>query len=172
MTLGEEKSTRVLTCLISCNIFLSGNILEDIMKAFLSVMKALSDPNRVKILKMLQQRKLCVCEIQAALGVAQPTASKHLKVLENAGLVRSEKDGLWVNYHLTDGSANPFAATLLGNLRHWLEEEPDMVRIKGMLPFLKREQLCGKERSCIAGKGSVTILNHSGIGQHVVHFNR
>lgn len=114
------------------------------MKTFLEVMKALSDANRVRILKMLQQRKLCVCEIKAALGVAQPTASKHLKVLEKAGLVRAEKDGLWVNYHLTDGAASPFVATLLGNLRHWLEEEPDIVRIKEVLPSLNREQLCAK----------------------------
>jgi ArsR family transcriptional regulator, arsenate/arsenite/antimonite-responsive transcriptional repressor len=118
--------------------------MEETMKAFLAVMKALSDPNRVRILKMLQQRNLCVCEIKAALGVAQPTASKHLKVLERAGLVQSEKDGLWVNYHLSDGAANPFVATLLGNLRHWLEEEPDIVRIKEMLPCLNREQLCAK----------------------------
>jgi ArsR family transcriptional regulator, arsenate/arsenite/antimonite-responsive transcriptional repressor len=114
------------------------------MKTFLGVIKALSDPNRVKIIKMLEQRKLCVCEIHAALQVAQPTASKHLKILEKAGLVSSEKDGLWVNYRLTDGAASPFAATLLGNLRHWLEEEPDIVRIKEMLPSLKREQLCAK----------------------------
>jgi len=114
------------------------------MKTFINVMKALSDANRVRILKMLQHRNLCVCEIKAALGVAQPTASKHLKVLEKAGLVRSEKDGLWVNYHLSDGSANPFVATLLGNLRHWLEEEPDILRIKEMLPGLNREQLCAK----------------------------
>jgi ArsR family transcriptional regulator, arsenate/arsenite/antimonite-responsive transcriptional repressor len=122
------------------------------MKAFLGVMKALSDPNRVKIIKMLQQRKLCVCEIQAALQVAQPTASKHLKILVNAGLVSSQKDGLWVNYHLADGAANPFVATLLGNLRHWLEEEPEISRIKETLPFLRREELCGKLRPCIAGK--------------------
>jgi ArsR family transcriptional regulator, arsenate/arsenite/antimonite-responsive transcriptional repressor len=122
------------------------------MKAFLAVMKALSDPNRIRILKMLQQRRLCVCEITAALEVAQPTASKHLKVLEKAGLVRSEKDGLWVNYYLSDGAANPFVATLLGNLRHWLEEEPDIARIRAMLPYLRREELCAKERPCIAEK--------------------
>jgi len=115
------------------------------MKAFLGVMKALSDPNRVKIIKMLQHRRLCVCEVQAALQVAQPTASKHLKVLEKAGLVWPEKDGLWVNYHLTDGAANPFVATLLGNLRHWLEEEPDIAQIKENLSFIRREQHCGSK---------------------------
>jgi len=114
------------------------------MNAFLRVMKALSDPNRVKILKMLQNRNLCVCEMRAALGVAQPTVSKHLKILETAGLVKSNKDGLWVNYHLADGASSPFAATMLGNLRHWMETDPDILRIKEVLPCLCREQLCGK----------------------------
>ena len=43
------------------------------MKEFIKVMKALSDPNRVKLLKILQKRMRCVCEIQAVLGIAQPT---------------------------------------------------------------------------------------------------
>ena len=112
------------------------------MKDFVRVMKALSDPNRVKIVKMLQQKKLCVCEIQAALQVAQPTVSKHLKILENAGLVDFQKDGLWVNYYLTDGGLNPFVATLLGNLRHWLEEDSEIVRLKEKLPTIRREEVC------------------------------
>ena len=73
------------------------------MKAFIKVMKALSDPNRVKILKLLQHKKMCVCELQGVLGISQPTVSKHLKVLEEAGLVTYKEDGLWVNYSLADG---------------------------------------------------------------------
>jgi len=42
------------------------------MKAFIKVMKALSDPNRVKILKLLQNKKLCVCELRCALEISQP----------------------------------------------------------------------------------------------------
>ena len=57
------------------------------MRDFVRVMKALSDPNRIAIMKMLQHQDMCVCEIQAALKIAQPTASKHLKVLEDADLV-------------------------------------------------------------------------------------
>ena len=112
------------------------------MKDFVRVMKALSDPNRVKIVKMLQQKELCVCEIQAALNLAQPTVSKHLKVLENAGILDSKKDGLWVNYHLTDGSSTPFAATMLGNLRHWLEGDSEVIRLKEKLPTIRREEVC------------------------------
>ena len=74
------------------------------MKEFIKVMKALSDPNRLKILKMLQHQALCVCELQAALDIAQPTVSNHLKVLEGAGLVGSRKIGLWAYYNLTEGA--------------------------------------------------------------------
>jgi len=98
------------------------------MRDFIRVMKALADPNRVKILKMLQHRVMCVCEIQAALGLAQPSVSKHLQVLAEAGLVTSEKDGLWVNYRLADGGKSPYAATLLGNLRHWLQQDSEIER--------------------------------------------
>ena len=112
------------------------------MKEFIKVMKALSDPNRVKILKMLQNRSLCVCELQAALQIAQPTVSSHLKVLEEAGLVTSRKEGLWVNYSAGDGSDSPYASALLGNLRHWLKDDPEIVRLMEIIPSLRREEIC------------------------------
>jgi ArsR family transcriptional regulator len=112
------------------------------MKEFIKVMKALSDPNRVKLLKILQHKVMCVCEIREALGVAQPTVSKHLKVLENAGLVGYQKDGLWVNYHLTDGASSPYAASLLGSLKHWLEETPEITDLVRRLPMIRREEVC------------------------------
>ena len=112
------------------------------MKEFIKVMKALSDPNRVKLLKMLQKRQMCVCEIQAALGIAQPTVSKHLKSLENAGLVGRKKEGLWVNYSLTDGGRSPYAASLLGNLKHWLEDDPEIGELFDRSEGIRREDLC------------------------------
>ena len=114
------------------------------MKPFIKVMKALSDPNRVKIIKVLQQRVLCVCEMKAALNIAQPTVSKHLKLLEDAGLVTSQKDGLWVNYRLTDGGSSPYAATVLGNLRHWLNEDKQIMDLVEKLPSIRREDVCKK----------------------------
>ena len=71
------------------------------MKEFIKVMKALSDPNRVKILKMLQHKTMCVCEMHEALQVSQPTVSNGLKILEEAGLDFRE-DGLWVNGQTTE----------------------------------------------------------------------
>jgi len=112
------------------------------MKDFIEVMKALRDPNRVKIVKMLQRGELCVCEIQEALGVAQPTVSKHLKILETAGLLRSRKEGLWAYYRLDDGGSSPYVATVLGNLKHWLEESPEIREMVERLPDIQRADLC------------------------------
>jgi ArsR family transcriptional regulator len=114
------------------------------MKDFVRVMKALSDSNRVAILKMLQHKDMCVCEMQAALKIAQPTVSKHLKVLEDAGLVISRKDGVWVDYQLADGSRSPYVASLLGNLRHWLEDDSRVDELLKKLPDIRREDICKK----------------------------
>jgi len=114
------------------------------MKEFIRVMKAASDPTRVKILKMLEKKTMCVCEIQTGLGTAQSTASKHLRILEDAGLVSSKKDGLWVNYSLADGSQSPYAANLLGSIRHWLNEEPEIAAIAGKVPKLDRYEILQK----------------------------
>jgi len=114
------------------------------MKDFIKTIKALSDPNRVKIIKMLQHKSMCVCEVQTVLKVSQPTVSKHLKILKEVGFVRYEKDGLWVNYHLADGSKNPYVASMLGNLRHWLEDELEVVRLKKELPMIDRKWITQK----------------------------
>jgi len=64
--------------------------------------KALADPTRVKILKLLSTRDMCVCEIMVALGLTQPTASHHLGMLERAGLVGYRRGGKWIFYGVQD----------------------------------------------------------------------
>jgi len=65
--------------------------------------KALADETRLRILKLLEVREMCVCEAMVALDLTQPTASHHLGLLENAGFVKSRKEGKWVFYKI----ANP-----------------------------------------------------------------
>jgi ArsR family transcriptional regulator len=72
--------------------------------------KALADETRLRILRLLEVREMCVCEVMVALDLTQPTASHHLGLLENAGLVKDRKDGKWVFYSI----ANP---QLLENMR-------------------------------------------------------
>jgi ArsR family transcriptional regulator len=70
------------------------------MENKVDIFKALSDSNRLRILSMLSVRDLCVCEINAVLNVSMSTISSHLKILRNAGLVTSKKDGRWIIYSL------------------------------------------------------------------------
>jgi ArsR family transcriptional regulator len=105
-------------------------------------MKALSDPTRVRIVKILQHKPLCVCELQQLLSIPQPTVSKHMKALEKAGLVKGNKAGLWVNYALDYGSSNLYAAVVLGNLRHWLDNDPILNRMEKKLPDVQRHTSC------------------------------
>ena len=112
------------------------------MREFVKVMKALSDKNRVKIVKMLQHRLMCVCEIRETLGISQSSVSKHLKILEEAGLVAYSKEGLWVNYYLADGMKSPYVSVLMGNLRHWLENDPEIMELVKRLPRIQRENIC------------------------------
>ncbi|MCX6146391.1 MAG: metalloregulator ArsR/SmtB family transcription factor [Candidatus Kapabacteria bacterium] len=74
------------------------------MNNLLSIFKALSDKNRIRILLMLSKKKLCVCEIQDILGVTVSTVSKHLSILRDIGFIADEKEGKWVNYSLNTAS--------------------------------------------------------------------
>jgi ArsR family transcriptional regulator len=64
--------------------------------------KALADETRLGIIRLLEVREMCVCEIMVALDLTQPTASHHLGILESAGLVKRRKEGKWVFYGISD----------------------------------------------------------------------
>ncbi len=68
--------------------------MSDVVKTF----KALSDGTRLRILNILLDRECCVCEVMQVLGISQPSASRHLSILHEAGLLKSKKAGIWMNY--------------------------------------------------------------------------
>ncbi len=72
------------------------------MEQLTTVFKALSDGTRIRIIKLLEQGELCVCDIVAALDIVQPKASFHLGVLWEAGLIRDRKQGKWMHYRLNE----------------------------------------------------------------------
>ena len=75
------------------------------MREFMAITRALSDPNRVRMLLALRRGELCVCQITELFNFAPSTVSKHLSVLHHAGLIRSRKSERWVYYRLPDKSA-------------------------------------------------------------------
>ena len=112
------------------------------MKEFIKTMKALSDPNRVTIIKLLEAKDLCVCELQALLGLAQSTVSKHLKLLEDAGLVNGRRQGSWIIFRLTEDDGSAYSQAMLELMPGWLNDENDIQRLKLQLKDVDRLRLC------------------------------
>ena len=114
------------------------------MEALIGNFKALSDKNRLRILKLLQVKSLCVCEITEILGFSTPTISNHLSVLVEAGFLRSVKDGKWVYYHLIREPASTEIASLLPLLHFWLNDDPQIKQDRERLKTVCKEDLCKK----------------------------
>lgn len=66
------------------------------------VFKALSEESRLRILSLLLEDELCVCEIEACLGMTQSNVSRHLTALKNCGILASEKHAQWTYYKMSD----------------------------------------------------------------------
>ncbi len=70
----------------------------------MKIFKAAADPSRLRILKLLREGELCVCEIMTALDRPQSSTSHHLSILKDAGLIKERKEGKWSHYRLADGA--------------------------------------------------------------------
>jgi len=75
---------------------------NETLKFKTKILKALADPFRLQIIEFLRDGEKCVCEITPCIKVLQPVASRHLKILREAGLVKDRKDGNRRLYSLTD----------------------------------------------------------------------
>jgi DNA-binding transcriptional ArsR family regulator len=115
------------------------------MRDYLTVTKAISDGSRARILKLLEVKPLCVCQIVAVLGLRPSTVSKHLSILRQAGLVEDKKAGKWVYYWLSSENVNAFNQTVLALMRSWLNEDKkvqsDRKRLEEILQ-LPLEEVC------------------------------
>jgi ArsR family transcriptional regulator len=107
--------------------------------------KALSDSNRLRILNLLAEKPLCVCEIRSVLGLAVSTVSKHLSVLRDAGFITDKKDAKWVNYSLSSGANSPLTADLLASIRRTLFNNPQFKADRRKVRTVDRNRLCGIE---------------------------
>jgi len=97
--------------------------------ALAKLFQALADPTRLRILGLLLNGEVCVCDIHDTLRIPQPKASRHLAYLRRAGLVATRRQGLWVHYRLAD-TPDPVAATIRQAVTHALGHL-DIVRRDG-----------------------------------------
>lgn len=88
---------------------------KELYKAF----KALGEPTRLRIIKILSIQGLCVCELSETLDMLQPRVSQHLKILKEAGLIQEKKEGYWVCYSLNKQMLD----TMWDNFKQFLSAE-------------------------------------------------
>ena len=85
--------------------------------------KALADATRLRILALLADGEVCVCDIHDTLRVPQPTASRHLAYLRKAGLVDTRRDGVWMHYRVS-ASLDPMVQRVVGAAVEALRDIP------------------------------------------------
>ena len=112
------------------------------MKDVVKAIKAIADENRLRMLGMLKGKTLCVCEIAEVLGLAQSTVSRHLKILEDSGLVHREKDGLWVEYSLPSTLPESLSGKVLHLVQDVLDEDPLISRDRRGAEQVDRNIIC------------------------------
>jgi len=106
--------------------------------------KALADKNRLRIVYLLNGKKdLCVCEITDIIGLSQPTISSHLRLLENAGLIVSDKDGLWVNYNI-NRQADLFSRKVIEMICKDLKKDKQILSDLKKIKAIDRDMICRK----------------------------
>lgn len=105
------------------------------MQDLLNIFKALSEETRLRILKLLENGELCVCDIVAALEMVQPKVSFHLNVLKESGFLKDRKQGRWTHYRLDDSDF--FRRFLLMSVLERISKEAAAADRKRLDSFLK-----------------------------------
>lgn len=103
------------------------------MRQLVQALKAVSDPTRLRMIKLLQVRELCVCQLMQALDMRQSRVSRHLAILREAGLVSDSRDGQWVTYSLDHESFNDYSIPVLEFLAGVAEDEKTTLRDRAAL---------------------------------------
>lgn len=115
------------------------------MKKIAAFYKALGDEIRLKILDMLSEREMCVCEIIDSLQMSQPAVSHHLKILKQASFVNDNRDGKWIYYSL---NADVFKEAFDNEDHRIIESyaEPIIRKLNNLKPSVVRSDpsLCEK----------------------------
>jgi len=105
------------------------------------IFKALSEESRLRILSLLTENEMCVCEIEAALKMTQSNASRHLTALKKCGILDSYKDAQWAYYRISDHFKQQ-NEELWQYLQHKLIELPTYQKDKEAYHKCKGQHLC------------------------------
>ena len=122
------------------------------LETYETIAKAVADPNRVRILKLLEGGELCVCQITTVLNLATTTVSKQLAELKKGGMVQQRRDGKWVYYRLAERELNAYAPHFLGLVRTLLNDDPTVAadrKLLGLVNAVPVNVLCLQGRAAL-----------------------
>ncbi len=125
------------------------------MQQVLSILKALSDETRLRILKLLECGELCVCDIFTALDLVQPKVSFHLSVLKDAGLIIDRKQGRWIHYRIDESDL--FKRFLMLSVLERLAGDvilKDNERLRGFIMSKPQGKVCAAPSQSVDNVGS------------------
>ena len=108
------------------------------MRDLIKAIKALSDETRLRIINLLLERECCVCEVMQALDISQTRASRNLGILQDAGFLKTRRDGLWIVYSIDWQAANRYATSLAKLLKESSISNELLERDKERLKHVKR----------------------------------
>ncbi|MFA6091484.1 MAG: metalloregulator ArsR/SmtB family transcription factor [Elusimicrobiota bacterium] len=106
-------------------------------------LNAAAEPSRLRILAALSSRRMCVCELCAALGFKQSVMSQHLRVLRDCGLVEARKNGLWVDYALSVSALSGPSGKALKTLLAEMRTDETICKDRKASAKVNRQALCG-----------------------------
>lgn len=109
----------------------------DPLRELAEVFKALNDETRLRILKLLENESLSVCEIMEVLGMIQSRVSRHLDILRRAGFLTAQRDKKWVIYSWNRERVNPYHFPLQEMIRLWLNDDRRVKEDKKRLQQVK-----------------------------------
>ena len=111
------------------------------MERLSKIYSMLSDKNRLRILKLLEYKPMCVCELTHVLGIRQPSVSRHLTKLKEVGVIYSQKDGQWHEYFI-NRKGDEYTRILTGTLSGWINNDPVIVEDIKKAAQTCRESIC------------------------------
>lgn len=111
------------------------------MRELEQILKVLADKNRMRIVKLLERRSMCVCELAFVLGIKQPSVSRHLKRMKECGLIREEQNSYWKDYSLSRNNG-VYTRMLAKSFQAWLNDDPLIKADLAKLKKADRNRLC------------------------------
>jgi ArsR family transcriptional regulator, arsenate/arsenite/antimonite-responsive transcriptional repressor len=114
------------------------------MQKLINILKSVSDKNRLRILWLLRQKRLCVCELSSLIGITQPSVSKHLRKLVAAGLIARKQDRFWTDYYILD---NRLFDNFWDCIKDVLAGDPGIIADTKKLKTVNRYYMCCKDKN-------------------------